>query len=172
MTISSTTLPLSILETLRVLHARLAEAPFPWAITGSVGMALQGMPLAPRDIDLQTDRAGAYAMQDLLAEFVVQPVAMKDSGHTRSLFGVLRVEGVTVEIMGDMVRRGPDGEWGTPPALAAITRRVMLAGMDLPVLDLAHEYQAYLAMGRTERAEEIRRWLERGEEPHPPAPSP
>lgn len=161
MTILSTTLPLAILETLKILHARLAVAPFPWAITGSVGMALQGMALAPRDIDLQSDRAGAYAIQDLLAEFVEQPVALRESEEMRSHFGALRVGAVTVEIMGDVARRGPDGAWQAPPALAAIIRRVALAGMDLPVLDLAHEYQAYLAMGRTERAEEIRRWLER-----------
>jgi hypothetical protein len=37
--------------------------PDPWAVTGSLGMALQGMELAVHDIDLQTSREGAYEIE-------------------------------------------------------------------------------------------------------------
>lgn len=164
MTVASTTLPLTFLEALQIISGRLMDAPFTWAITGSFGLALQGMPLAPRDIDLQSDQAGAYAIEKLLAEYVEQPVALREGEFTRSYIGVMRVAGVQVKIMGDVSRRGTGGQWQAPPVLAGITRCVMLAGMDLPVLELAYEYQAYLAMGRTERAEEIWRWLERRRE--------
>ncbi|MCW5852548.1 MAG: hypothetical protein KIT87_20910, partial [Anaerolineae bacterium] len=64
-----------------------------WAVTGSVGMALQGIPVEPHDIDLQTDAAGAYEIQRRLAEYSVQPVAFLAGERMRSHFGRLVIEG-------------------------------------------------------------------------------
>ncbi len=38
------------------------ELPYdlPWALTGSASFALQGVSLAPEDVDVQTSAAGAY----------------------------------------------------------------------------------------------------------------
>ena len=46
-----------------------------WVLTGSVGLALQGMPLEPRDVDVQTDAAGAYEIERRLAAYTTRPVA-------------------------------------------------------------------------------------------------
>jgi hypothetical protein len=43
------------LEALRLIHDKLGDDPFAGAITGSLGMALQGMDLEVHDIDIQTD---------------------------------------------------------------------------------------------------------------------
>ena len=39
-----------------ILHVRLKTLPHPWVVTGSLGMALQGMDLEIHDIDVQSDR--------------------------------------------------------------------------------------------------------------------
>jgi hypothetical protein len=43
-------------------------------------------------------------------------------------------------------------------------RWVEIAGMRLPVLALEYEYQAYRTIGRIERANLLRRWLDAREE--------
>ena len=143
---------------LRLIHARLQPHPLVWAITGSLGLALQGMPLDVHDIDLQTDAQGAYAIQRLLADFVVEPVREVVSERIRSHLGRLRIHGVAVEVMGGVQKRRPGQAWGPPTAVARHRRWVAWEGRRLPVLDLAYEEAAYAQLGRLGKAAAIRLW--------------
>jgi hypothetical protein len=152
------------LAALEVLARGLQDETLPWALTGSAGHALQGINLHPRDIDVQTDAGGAYRIAERFAPHVRTPVKLRKTAQIRSHYGVLSIAGVTVEIMGDIEKRLPDGSWTPPPDLTAIRRYVNLAGLTLPVLDLAYEAEAYALMGRDERAALLRKWL-RGRRP-------
>lgn len=99
---------------LRRIAAALDGAPIEWVVTGSLGLVLRGLDVTVRDIDLQTDREGAYAIAARLAggaedasesdspaaprpiARVVEPVAPRDSGWIRSHFGALEVDSVRV----------------------------------------------------------------------------
>ena len=72
-------LPAGFPEALRLIYDCLAGLPVCWVITGSSNFALRGAPLQPGDIDLQTDEAGAYALAETLAEYVVRPVGYRES---------------------------------------------------------------------------------------------
>jgi len=48
------------LQVLRKLYERLKDSNVNWVVTGSLGFALQGVPVEPHDIDIQTDKEGAY----------------------------------------------------------------------------------------------------------------
>ena len=145
---------------LTVLYARLKEPGFTWVITGSLGMALQGMDLDVHDIDLQSSREGVYAIQALFPELVTRPVELRQSETIRSFFGAMQIGVITIELMGDMQKRTAGGSWTEPPDLDRLTRRVDYAGMRLPVLDLEYEHRSYLEMGRVEKAGRIRRFLD------------
>ncbi len=147
------------LSVLRVLYEVLETAGVNWAVTGSLGLALQGVPLAPHDVDIQTDAAGAYRMAALFADRVVRPVAFSAKAGMRSHFGALEVDGLQVEIMGDVQHQREDGSWEPPPDLLRIRRYVDIAGMRIPVVSLEHERDAYGKMGRTERVAQIARVL-------------
>jgi hypothetical protein len=123
-------------------------------------MALQGMDLEVHDIDLQSDREGAYGIQALFPEFVSRPVVFSGTERIRSEFGALEIAGVNVDIMGDVQTHPLDGDWAGPPHLPALIRRVEYSGMLLPVLDLEYEYQAYTRMGRPAKAAQIRRFID------------
>lgn len=71
-----------------------------WALTGSTSFALQGVPVVPGDIDVQTDERGAYVIQDLLRDKITRPVTLASSGQIRSHFGAVVLHGVEVEIIG------------------------------------------------------------------------
>lgn len=147
---------------LKVLHKiinRLRDAPFHWVVTGSLGMALQGVPVEVHDIDIQTDQEGAYAIEHCLAEHVVQPVAYRESERIRSHFGALEIDGIHVEIMGDLQKRLDHRSWEQPVRVECYRRWVELGELRVPVLSLEYEYQAYLTLGRTERAEILRKYL-------------
>lgn len=144
---------------LRTLHGRFAGQPLNWVLTGSMAFALQGVPLTPNDIDVQTDAAGAQLIARLFAEHVTQPITVTESTHTRSHLGALLLDGVKVEIMGDMQKRLPDGSWAPPVDLPALQQIVHVQGMQIPVLPLSYEADAYERMGRTAKAAMLRSFL-------------
>ena len=144
-------LPPPFLPVLQKLEALLDGQDVLWAITGSTAFALRGLPFTPNDIDLQTNAAGAYALAGLLDEFVVQPITFSSTDRIRSHFGQLKIEGIKVEIMGD-VEKWANGRWEPPPDLTQHREFIQFEGMGLPILSLAYECVAYEKMGRLETA--------------------
>jgi hypothetical protein len=154
-------IPAKFLPAVRTIHAALLETQVDWAVTGSMGMALQGMDLPINDIDIQTDEDGAYEVERRLAQYVVVPVLYKASERMRSRLGKLNVEGVQVEIIGGIQKRTQDGEWDQPVQVAQHRVWVEAEGLSIPVLSLEYEYEAYKIMGRDDKATRIRQWLDR-----------
>ncbi|MBE3142878.1 MAG: HAD-IA family hydrolase [Planctomycetes bacterium] len=147
-------------EVLHLLYNRINGTGILWAVTGSLGMQLQGLLLEVHDIDIQTDQAGAYQVESLFSEYMVEKVAFSSAKNIRSHFGTLKIGGVKVEIMGNIEKCLPDGTW---EGLDLIKQRkfVTLEEMDIPVLSLEYEYQAYQRLGRLERAQQIRDFLDK-----------
>jgi hypothetical protein len=143
---------------LRIITSRLEDCPQPWVITGSLGMALQGVPLDVNDIDIQTDQAGAYEIERCLIVYVVQPVRYLASERIRSYLGQLDVDGVKVEIMGAIQKKLDDQGWEDPVEVERYRHWIALDGMRVPVLSLEYEQQAYLRLGRIEKAELLGKW--------------
>jgi len=131
-----------------------------WALTGSTSFALQGMAVVAHDIDIQTDRDSAYKLGELLGGYCVEPVHFCGTEKIRSHFGRFQIGQAEVEIMGDIEKRLPNGEWERAPVLGKLIQYVEFAGMHLPVLSLGYEAKAYRTMGRIERAKEIERYNE------------
>ena len=75
---------LRYLKALRKICLRLNNCQSAWVVTGSLGMALQGMDIEIHDIDIQTDQRGAYEIEDLLSDYVVMPVEYSASKRIRS----------------------------------------------------------------------------------------
>lgn len=148
------------LNVLRQIHARLSNTDVNWVVTGSLGFALQGVPIQPNDIDIQTDKAGAYAVESLFSDVVTRSVKFSATERIQSHFGALQIDGIQVEIMGDIQKRGADGVWEEIVDPARYRLMVEIDGMLVPVLSLEYEYQAYLKFGRIERAKMLRRWLD------------
>lgn len=141
------------------MHTRLASTDVNWVVTGSLGFALQGMPVEPHDIDIQSDEKGVYEIERLFSEYVTRPVALSSTETMHSHFGALSIDSLKVEIMGDIQKRLSDGTWEAPVDLNRYKRFVEIEGMRIPVLSLEYEYQAYLKLGRIERAEMLKNWL-------------
>lgn len=155
-------IPPRFLPPLRMITARLADSGVDWAITGSLGWALQGIPVEIHDIDLQTDQPGAEKMDALLAEYSTRRLYWRASERMRSHFAVLEIEGITVEIMGALQKLLPDGAWEEAVDVRLYRRWVDYENMCLPVLSLDYEHHAYQLMGRMEKARLLEPYLKQG----------
>ena len=93
---------------------RLGDIDVPWAITGSLAHRLHGVPVDVHDIDVLTDKTGAYKIAALFPSELVRQVQFRSTEIVRSHLGKLNLHGVTVEIIGDMETRRPDGSWEAP----------------------------------------------------------
>ncbi|MFN8497432.1 MAG: hypothetical protein U0641_06205 [Anaerolineae bacterium] len=74
--------------------------------------------------------------------------------------GKLALEGMQVEVIGGIQKRG-DGGWEPPPDLPSLALTVAVEGMRLRVLPLAYEAEAYRRMGRLEKAALIQEYADR-----------
>lgn len=152
-------LSLAHIKALHVLYARLTNTDIHWAITGSTGFALQGIPIEVHDIDLQTDEPGAYRVQDVLKEYVVRPIIFRETINIKSHYGLLDIACVLVEVMGGIQKRQPDGSWEAPVDPVNYRHFVTYEGIQLPVLSLEYEIEAYFKLGRLEEAKFLKSWL-------------
>ena len=122
-------------------------------------MALQGMDMDIHDIDIQTDKDGAYEIENHFSEYVIKPVHYSASERIRSHFGALEMDGIKIEIMGDLQKRLDNQTWEEPVKVEEHKCWAEIYEMHIPVLSLEYEYQAYLKLGRIEKAEMLREWL-------------
>jgi hypothetical protein len=148
------------LDVLRQICAYLQDCRCPWVITGSLGLSLQGMTITVGDIDIQTDRDGTFEIESRLSATIVEPVRYLVSEQIRSYLGRLEMDGIRVEIMGDVAKRLDDQTWEEPTQVAQYRRWLAIDGLQVPVLSLAYEYEAYLKLGRLDKADMIRQFLQ------------
>lgn len=150
----------SIVDALDELREGVSGTPVDWALTGSTSFALQGAPVEPNDIDVQTTERGAYDIAAQFPDRVVDPVRFSESESMRSHFGELELHGVSVEVMGDLQKRREDGTWEPPVDVTAHREYLEVPDGRLPVLSLRYEARAYERLGRTKRAAMLRRHLD------------
>ena len=154
------------LKTLHKIADQLKEGSIKWVLTGSLGLAIQGLSVEVHDIDIQTDRAGAYEFEQRFAEYMVEPVRFSEAEMIRSHYGKFKIDGIKVEIMGDLQKRLDNQEWEAKANITDLRHWIEVDDLQVPVLPLAYEYQAYLKLGRMEKAEMIRIWLQKEKQEH------
>ncbi len=151
-------IPDAHLQAIRLLIELTSNSGIDWVVTGSAGMAAQGVPFEVHDLDIQTDRVGAYGLAELLSRYAVTPVRYLTSERIRSYLGEYEVAGTKVEIMG-AIEKLVDGIWEPPVNVKEHRCWVVFRGLTVPVLDLEYEVKAYTKMGRFEKAAKLRAWL-------------
>ncbi len=134
---------------LRRIAVRLAEAGIGYTVVGGGSLALHGLPLVVRDLDIETAAADAYRFGELFAGQVVAPVTLREGATYRSHFGRFDFDGVPVEIMGNLERREGD-RW--VPTSAATQAIIDLDGVSVHASTLEEETLAYIRRGRLDRA--------------------
>jgi hypothetical protein len=134
---------------LKRVARRMNEARVPFKVVGGTVPVLHGIRVPVHDIDLEMDARDAYRFQDLFAAYVTQPVTLCESETYRSHFGRFDIDGIVVEVMGDLYRR-EGSSWMPTSASTEVT--VDVEGVPVRVPWLEEETLASIRRGRMERA--------------------
>ncbi len=116
---------------------------------GGTALALHGLPIPVKDIDLDLDTAGIYRFGELFADHTVQPVGRSENVPYRSHFGRFDFDGLVVEVMSDLEWREGDS-WR--PIVNVTEMDIELEGVPVTVPWLEEEMLAYVRRGKLERA--------------------
>jgi predicted nucleotidyltransferase len=135
-----------IIEVLKIVSQKLRGQKIRWVLVGSTSLALQGVRLKPEDIDILTDKEGAFEINKLLKEYETEPVRFKESDRFQSYLGRFKIKEVNVEVMGNLkIKIG--NEW-IPSERLVSRRTINIEGMGLPVFPLKKELELYEKLGR------------------------
>lgn len=141
-------------EALSILQAKIPDS-VKWAVAGSCNLALRGMDVRVHDIDIATDKDGAYAIEKCFSPARAQSVELSTSGKIRSYYGIINIGNVKVDIIGDSQLQQLDGSWTPVRDLGTCREMIDHNGQPLPLLSLEVEYEGYRFMGRLTQAAKI-----------------
>ncbi|MCC7574853.1 hypothetical protein KO361_04645 [Candidatus Woesearchaeota archaeon] len=136
-----------LIEVLRIIVERLEQQKFKWVLVGSASLALQNVKIKPGDVDILTDGDDALKMNEIFKDFKVRDVEFKTSEIFESYFGEFNINGVKVEIMGDLKEK-IDGEWTSLKDRLKRTEYVEVDSFKVPVSPLSEQLVSYEKLGR------------------------
>jgi ubiquinone/menaquinone biosynthesis C-methylase UbiE len=127
----------------------LADEGVHYVVVGGTSLALHGLPLKVKDLDLELDEAGVYRFAELFSDHTVEAVSLREGQVYRSHFGRFEFDGVSVEVMACLERREGDA-WA--PTQTSYSEAAELDGVPVVVSWLEEETLAYIRRGRLDRA--------------------
>jgi hypothetical protein len=134
-----------------------------WAVGGSASLALHGLPVDPRDLDLLADHVAAAELVDGLRGAVVSDEASWDRGDVRAVRrAVAIVHGIEVEILESVEAVGPTGDVLVATPDLDHVDRITVSGRQIPVLALSTMRVLLDATGNRERAKLVANVLGEG----------
>jgi len=145
-----------IVKVLKLIESKLRGSGVRWVLAGSVSLALQGVNVSPNDIDILTDKEGAFEINRIFKDYEVKPVRFRRSRFFQSYFGEFEIEGVKVEVMGDL-KELVKGEWRSLSQRLSTSRIIEVEGIKLPVSPLEDQLKSYQALRRKKNSSKIQR---------------
>jgi hypothetical protein len=134
-------------------------------VGGSACLALHGLPIDPRDVDVLADQEAVAELLAGLRDTVVIDQAPWDRQDMRAARRVLAiVEGVELEILVGVEVVGSDGHVALTTPNLDLRELLVLDGKAVPVLPLATMRAVLQATGRQEGAGLVREAMARGQQ--------
>jgi hypothetical protein len=120
------------------------------------------------DIDIVGDKEMALVCNGLLAEYLIEEVAFKESDKFKSYFGKFEIKGIPVEIMGEWQIKDTKGKWSEP--FNALERKmIIINGNEIYVTSVEEELTVFAKMGRWTAYQKIKKQLPSVEKKAQPA---
>lgn len=141
-----------IIEVLKIIYQKLKNQKIKWVLVGSTSLALQGVKIKPKDIDILTEKEGAFRVNKLFKNYEVKPVEFgRLKIGRRELFesylGKFKIKGVKVEIMRNLKEK-LGRKWVYLHKRLKSPKIVKIKGMKIPVSPLEEQLRSYQQLGR------------------------
>lgn len=153
-------IPIANIIALKKILEKFKNKNINWVLTGSTSLAIQGVDVKANDIDILTDVENADKIAEILKEYIIEPMHHKTSPQFKSYYGLFKINNVQVEVIADLEQIYND-EWIKAEPRGRIKLMKRFEDMTLPLLELQEEYEAYERMGREDKADKIRKTLEK-----------
>lgn len=132
-----------------------------WILVGGASRVLQGVQESTKDIDILTDEKTAYEIDKIFSDYAKKKMAFSEQGPFVSHFGVYEVDGMVVEVMGDLKLKNNDIVYSMEIGrMEEYGRTVEVGGKKILVEPLEEAVVAGLVLGRISQSEKIARFLE------------
>ncbi len=145
-----------LIRALRFIAEQLHNQQIRWVLVGSLSLALQGVELHPRDIDILTDKQGAYVFAQIFQAYTHKPVEFKQSTLFESHFGQFKIKGAPVDVMGDLHVK-VDNKWTSLTHRLETAKHITIDQTTIPVVQLVDQLETYTKLGRRKDTDRITR---------------
>lgn len=147
------------IKTLNLIYKLLKDADVSWKLIGSTNLALQGVEVTAKDIDLTTNAKDVYKIDTAFSKYSIEPAHRKETENFRSIYGLYKMSDIQVELMADLETNN-DGKWTKTSTAPISPVSIDVSGTSIPCASLDEEYNAYLKLGRIEKANLIKRIID------------
>jgi len=144
-------------NTIYEIKKRISDFPINWVIIGSVGTMLQGINIKPKDIDILTDIEGFDWFKDNFTNNVSKNFEYSTLEKSRSFFGSLEINGITIEIMAELENYF-NNFWELHKGLT-LKKNIELRDTKVPVLSLSYEQYICEQLEREKKANQIENFI-------------
>lgn len=145
----------NFIDTLKLVANRLTSNGFIWAVIGSTNLALQGVDIVPRDMDIISTMDALPKIKSIFPEYEVAETEERKSATSGSYWRVaMHINDIEIEVLGEK----ENGIYADR-LLAGHKIDVALDGVNISCLALESELQAYRDTGRQNRVDLIEKFL-------------
>lgn len=160
-------IPPKIKQALKIISDRLKNKEITWCVVGSCALLLHGIDIPEiHDIDIITDKEGAYDICKHLISHEVSSPEEKKSNNFVSVMGILNIHEIKIEVMGDLkYKAAQDITWHTSSKMLHSPEIMQIDDFTTPVATLQDLLDVYQTMGREKdlkKIEAIKKFQERG----------
>ena len=151
------------LNALKILYQKVDPNKTHWVLVGSSSLILQGVDVpVTNDIDIMARAVDCPEISNLLADYVISsPTGIIEGETTRCDYSAYNIDGVNLDLVGDIQNKLPDGSWSEIRNLDNY-ETLNIGGMKLRVLSLYEEMRGYAAGGREDKVSAILKKLNNG----------
>ncbi len=144
-------------EAIRIIFERLEKSKIKWALIGSTNMAVQGMDIKPRDLDIVVQLKDLNKMQSIFSEYHASAVKELPVMTDEPAWDVkLSINLVEVQVLGER----DTGEY-VGKLLANKLIHIRMDNLAIPCFTLEAEAQTYAETNREHKARLIQEFLKR-----------
>jgi len=139
---------------LKKLYKLFKDENIDWILAGSTALVMRGIDIEVHDLDIQVKKKDLKKITKLLDKYTTKELkyVQTDELNIRSYWGKYLIDGVELDIASEIAHK-LNGKWKKINTKTATTYE--FEGMKIKLLPLRVEYEGYLAMSRTEKANKI-----------------
>jgi predicted nucleotidyltransferase len=146
-----------ILEALELISEKLKNKKIKWVISGSTSLLLQGILAKANDIDIMTDKEGAFRISKIFKDYELKPVKFSRTKIIKSYWGKLKIGDKEVDIMGEFSEK-IGNKWVNISRQRLESHKIKKIGnIEVPVTTLESHLSSYKVLGRKKDIEKIKK---------------